>query len=54
MKHFSALASVLLGLAFHVFLTQGAGLTDPPILIIGILSVFLLFTERKAWLGLVK
>jgi putative oxidoreductase len=41
-------------LAFHVFLTKGTGLTDPPILVIGILSVFLLFTERKAWLGLVK
>ena len=40
--------------AFHVFLTKGAGLTDPPILVIGILSAFLLFTERKAWLGLVK
>ena len=40
--------------AFHVFLTKGAGLTAPPILIIGILSAFLLFTERKAWLGLVK
>jgi len=40
--------------AFHVFLTKGAGLTDPPILVIGILSTFLLFTERKAWLGLVK
>ncbi len=24
--------------AFHVFLTKGAGLTDPPILVIGILS----------------
>ena len=41
-------------LAFHVFLTKGAGLTDPPILVIGVLSAFLLFTERKAWLGLVK
>lgn len=41
-------------LAFHVFLTKGAGLTDPPILVISILSAFLLFTERKAWLGLVK
>ena len=40
--------------AFHVFLTKGAGLTDPPILVIGTLSSFLLFTERKAWLGLVK
>lgn len=41
-------------LAFHVFLTKGAGLTDPPILVISLLSAFLLFTERKAWLGLVK
>lgn len=41
-------------LAFHIFLTKGAGLTDPPILVISILSAFLLFTERKAWLDLVK
>lgn len=41
-------------LAFHVFLTKGAGLTDPPILVICALSAFLLFTERKAWLGLLK
>ena len=41
-------------LAFHVFLTKGAGLTDPPILVICGLSAFLLLSERKAWLGLVK
>jgi uncharacterized membrane protein YphA (DoxX/SURF4 family) len=41
-------------LAFHVFLTKGAGLTDPPILVICGLSVFVLFTKRKAWLGLLK
>ncbi len=41
-------------LAFHVFLTKGAGLTEPPILVICGLAAFLLFTERKAWLGLVK
>ena len=40
--------------AFHVFLTKGAGLTDPPILVICGLSAFLLLSERKAWLGLVK
>ena len=40
--------------AFHVFLTKGAGLTDPPILVIGGLSAFLLLSERKAWFGLVK
>jgi uncharacterized membrane protein YphA (DoxX/SURF4 family) len=41
-------------LAFHVFLTKGAGLADPPIPVICLLAAFLLFTERKAWLGLVK
>ena len=41
-------------IAFHTFLTKGAGLTDPPLVIIGVLSAFILFTERKAWLGLVK
>lgn len=41
-------------LAFHVFLTKGAGLTDPPILVISGLSLFLLFSERKAWKALVK
>lgn len=41
-------------IAFHVFLTRGAGLTDPPLLIISILTAFLLITQRKAWLGLLK
>ncbi len=41
-------------LAFHLFLTKGAGLTDPPILVICTLAAFLLFTERKAWAGLIK
>jgi putative oxidoreductase len=40
--------------AFHVFLTKGAGLTDPPIFVICGLSAFLLLHERKAWLSLVK
>jgi uncharacterized membrane protein YphA (DoxX/SURF4 family) len=41
-------------LAFHVFLTKGAGLTEAPIIAIVLLSAFVLFSERKAWLGLVK
>ncbi len=41
-------------LAFHVFLTRGAGLTEPPLLVITLLSAFLLISERKAWLGLLK
>lgn len=40
--------------AFHIFLTKGAGLTDPPLVVIALLSAFVLFSERKAWLGLVK
>jgi putative oxidoreductase len=39
-------------LAYHVFLTKSAGLTDPPILIILALSSFLLLVERKAWSAL--
>lgn len=34
-------------LAYHIFLTHGAGLTDPPILIISALGAFLLWTHRK-------
>ncbi|MBL9113680.1 MAG: hypothetical protein JNJ83_01640 [Verrucomicrobiaceae bacterium] len=41
-------------LAFHTFLTKGAGLFEPPVMIIVALCVFLLFVERKAWLGLVR
>jgi putative oxidoreductase len=40
--------------AFHVFLTKGAGLTDPPLVAIALLSGFVLFSERKTWLGLIK
>lgn len=41
-------------LAFHVFLTKGAGLFEPPVVAIALLSAFLLFAERKSWLGLIK
>lgn len=41
-------------LAFHIFLTKGAGLFEPPILVITALSAFVLFSERKAWLSLIK
>ena len=41
-------------LAFHIFLTKGAGLTNPPVVAIALLSAFVLFSERKAWLGLIK
>ena len=39
-------------LAFHVFLTNGAGLTDPPLVLICLLAAYLLWDGRKAFLGL--
>ncbi|MDZ4404454.1 hypothetical protein [Prosthecobacter sp.] len=41
-------------LAFHVFLTKGAGLFEPPVVAIAMLSAFVLFSERKTWLSLIK
>ena len=41
-------------LAFHVFLTKGAGLTDPPLLLIVALAAFLLASGRKAFAGLLN
>jgi uncharacterized membrane protein YphA (DoxX/SURF4 family) len=41
-------------LAFHVFLTKGAGLTDPPLLVICLLAAFLLWSGRKAFAGLLN
>ncbi len=41
-------------LAFHVFLTKGAGLTSPPLLLICALAAFLLFSGRKAFAGLLN
>lgn len=39
-------------LAFHVFLAKGAGLTDPPLVLICLLAAYLLWDGRKAFLGL--
>ena len=39
-------------LAFHVFVA-GDGVTDPVVLTLCGLALFLLFVERKAWAGLV-
>jgi len=39
-------------LAFHVFVTGGAGLTDPMLLAIVALALYLMWVERKAWAGL--
>jgi hypothetical protein len=41
-------------LAFHIYLTKGAGLFEPPVIAIALLSAFVLFSERKAFAGLLK
>jgi putative oxidoreductase len=41
-------------LAYHVFLTNRAGLLDPPLLLICALAAFLLWTGRKAFCGLLN
>lgn len=41
-------------LAFHVFLTKGAGLFDAPIVLIVVLALFLLWSGRRAFAGLIK
>jgi putative oxidoreductase len=41
-------------LCFHVFLAKSAHIVDPALITICVLAVFILFTERKAWLGLLK
>jgi len=40
-------------LAYHAFVMKGEGLASPPLLIIAALALFLLWTERKAFRGLV-
>lgn len=40
-------------LAFHVFITKGAGLFEPPLVLMVILAVFLLWSERKAFAQLI-
>jgi putative oxidoreductase len=40
-------------LAFHVFITNGAGLLEPMLLLIVALALYLLWVERKAFGGLV-
>lgn len=39
-------------LFYHVFIMQGGGLIGPPLLVAA-LAVFLLFAERRAFLGLI-
>lgn len=39
-------------LAFHIFLTKGAGLLDPPVLLITALSLFLVWSHRAGFCAL--
>lgn len=41
-------------LAFHVFITNGAGLLEPPLVLIVILAAFLVWSERKAFAQLLR
>ncbi len=41
-------------LAFHIFLTNGGGLFDPPVVLITALAVFLLWSGRRAFSGLLN
>ncbi|MGV3660454.1 MAG: hypothetical protein ACO1TE_09710 [Prosthecobacter sp.] len=40
-------------LAFHVFLTKGAGLVGPPLLV-AVVALFVLITEWRSFAGLIK
>ena len=41
-------------LAFHAFLSKGAGFTDPPLILICVLAAYLLWAGRKAFAGLLN
>lgn len=41
-------------LAFHIFITAGAGLLDPALILLVVLALFLLFAGRKEFAGLVR
>ncbi len=50
----SAIPLIVNILAFHIFLTQGAGLLDPPLILICLLAAFLLWSGRKKFAGLLN
>lgn len=41
-------------IAFHVFITKGEGLTNPVVIGLAALALFLLVIERKAFWGLIR
>jgi len=41
-------------LAFHVFITNGAGLVDPPLVLLSVLALYLLWADRRKFLNLLN
>ncbi|QTN32136.1 hypothetical protein HZ994_07265 [Akkermansiaceae bacterium] len=41
-------------LAFHIFMTKGAGLADPVVILVTILPLYLLWVGRKSFCGLLN
>ena len=41
-------------LAFHIFITKGAGLYDPPLIVLSVMAAYLLWSGRKAFAGLLR
>ena len=41
-------------LAFHIFITKGAELFSPPLIVIVLLALFLLYSGRRAFAGLLN
>ena len=41
-------------LAFHVFITKGVGLYDPPLIVLSVMAAYLLWSGRKAFAGLLR
>jgi len=39
-------------LAFHTFLAHGAGITKPPVILVSVLALYLLWNGRKSFAGL--
>lgn len=48
------LGPILVNIAAFHMLVAGDGLTDPVLLVLGALALYLLFVERRAFAGLVK
>ena len=49
------LAPILINiLAFHVFITKGAGLYDPLLIVLSVMAAYLLWSGRKAFAGLLR